>query len=143
VDEVVTPLMGNCTLFARYVEPAFATQVILTARLTRFYEREDWTARLAASADAEPLLLERGVSLVAQVQAPEPGSQSTARKSAQDTFAQAAKRRMEGAKASQAKVGPPQPDLVNIQALVQRREQQRRSTNPQPEPETTDGARQE
>lgn len=35
VDEVVTPQIGNCTIFARYVEPAFATQVILTARLTR------------------------------------------------------------------------------------------------------------
>src|SRR5271157_1724299 len=34
VDEVVTPQIGNCTVFARYVEPAFATQVILTARLT-------------------------------------------------------------------------------------------------------------
>ncbi len=28
VDEVVTPQMVNCTIFARYVEPAFATQVI-------------------------------------------------------------------------------------------------------------------
>ena len=27
VDEVVTPQMGNCTFFARFVEPAFATQV--------------------------------------------------------------------------------------------------------------------
>ena len=41
VDEVVTPQIGNCTVFARYVEPAFATPVIFTARLTRLYERED------------------------------------------------------------------------------------------------------
>ena len=43
VDEIITPLDGNCTVFARYVEPAFATQVILTAQLTRLYEREDWS----------------------------------------------------------------------------------------------------
>jgi type IV secretory pathway TraG/TraD family ATPase VirD4 len=63
VDEVVTPQIGNCTIFARYVEPAFATQVILTARLTRLYEREDWQARFSASKTEEPLLLERGVSV--------------------------------------------------------------------------------
>ena len=66
VDEVVTPQIGNCTIFARFVEPAFATQVILTARLTRLYEREDWRARFAASKDEEPLLLERGVSVNVQ-----------------------------------------------------------------------------
>jgi len=66
VDEVVTPQMGNCTIFARYVEPAFATQIILAARLTRLYEREDWNTRLAANANAEPLLLERGVSVQIQ-----------------------------------------------------------------------------
>jgi len=63
VDEVVTPEVGNCTIFARYVEPAFATQIILTTRLTRLYEREDWQARFAALKQEEPLLLERGVSL--------------------------------------------------------------------------------
>ncbi len=143
VDEVVTPLMGNCTLFARYVEPAFATQVILTARLTRFYEREDWTARLAASAGAEPLLLERGVSLVAQPQVPDPAPQGLARKPTQDTFAQAAKRRMEEAKARQGRAGTSQPDLVDIQTLVQRRERPQRRAQPQPEPGVSDDARQE
>ncbi|MBE2194366.1 MAG: type IV secretory system conjugative DNA transfer family protein, partial [Anaerolinea sp.] len=63
VDEVVTPQMGNCTIFARYVEPAFATQVILSARLTRLYEREDWAVRFQATQTESPLLLERGVSL--------------------------------------------------------------------------------
>ncbi len=63
VDEVITPQAGNCTIFARYVEPHFATQVILTARLTRLYERRDWRERFAAARDAEPLLLERGVRL--------------------------------------------------------------------------------
>jgi type IV secretory pathway TraG/TraD family ATPase VirD4 len=60
VDEVITPQVGNCTIFARYVETGFATQVILNARLTRFYERDDWKRRLNA-ATSEPLLLERGI----------------------------------------------------------------------------------
>jgi hypothetical protein len=63
VDEVITPQSGNCSIFARYVEPNFATQVILTARLTRLYERRDWQARFAFSKPVEPLLLERGVTL--------------------------------------------------------------------------------
>src|SRR5579859_4089956 len=40
VDEVVTPQIGNYTIFARFVEPAFATQAILTC-----HDREkliDW-----------------------------------------------------------------------------------------------------
>jgi len=63
VDEVVTPQVGNCTIFARYVEAGFATQVIFNARLTRFYERDDWKRRLKESQDVQPLLLERGISL--------------------------------------------------------------------------------
>lgn len=85
--EVVTPQMGNCTIFARYVEAAFATQVILTARLTRLYEREDWEARLTAIQDKEPLMLVRGVAVKVQptfAQAakpqPQPGSKTRWRK---------------------------------------------------------------
>jgi type IV secretory pathway TraG/TraD family ATPase VirD4 len=63
VDEVITPQSGNCTIFARYVEPGFATQVILAARLTRLYERRDWKTRFAAARDVEPLWLERGITL--------------------------------------------------------------------------------
>jgi hypothetical protein len=63
VDEVITPQIGNCTIFARYVEAEFATQVILNARLTRFYEREDWKHRLA-DATGEALQLERGIERV-------------------------------------------------------------------------------
>ena len=63
VDEVITPQIGNCTIFARYVEAGFATQVVLNARLTRFYERTDWAAWLKAAEGVEPLLLERGVTL--------------------------------------------------------------------------------
>jgi hypothetical protein len=60
VDEIITPLDGNCTIFARYVEAAFATQVIMTAQLTRLYERDDWKRRFAATQNAEPLMLARG-----------------------------------------------------------------------------------
>ncbi|MDX2138845.1 MAG: type IV secretory system conjugative DNA transfer family protein [Chloroflexota bacterium] len=60
LDEIITPQVGNCTIFARYVEAGFATQVILNARLTRFYERQDWAQRLRTP--AEPLLLERGTT---------------------------------------------------------------------------------
>ncbi|MBL8153643.1 MAG: type IV secretory system conjugative DNA transfer family protein [Anaerolineae bacterium] len=73
VDEVITPQVGNCTIFARYVEAGFATQVVLNARLTRFYERIDWKRRLLASQSAQPLLLERGLSmnLIGQFETPE------------------------------------------------------------------------
>jgi len=73
VDEVITPQSGNCTIFARYVEPNFATQVILTARLTRLYERRDWRERFAAAKNVEPLLLERGITLNLQAVIPHPG----------------------------------------------------------------------
>ncbi len=63
VDEVITPQVGNCTIFARYVEAGFATQVVLNARLTRFYERDDWKKRLSSSKDVQPLLLERGITI--------------------------------------------------------------------------------
>jgi type IV secretory pathway TraG/TraD family ATPase VirD4 len=63
VDEVITPQVGNCTIFARYVEAGFATQVVLNARLTRFYERQDWKRHLKAGERIAPLLLERGISL--------------------------------------------------------------------------------
>ena len=70
IDEVVTPQIGNCTIFARYVEAGFATQIVLNARLTRFYEREDWAKRLAKVKEVRPLLLERGISLTLKPPAP-------------------------------------------------------------------------
>ncbi|MBZ0276218.1 MAG: type IV secretory system conjugative DNA transfer family protein [Anaerolineae bacterium] len=76
VDEVITPQIGNCTVFARYVEAGFATQVVLNARLTRFYEREDWKARLKAAADVPPILLERGFSLTLAPVTPEAVAES-------------------------------------------------------------------
>ena len=99
VDEVVTPQVGNCTIFARYVEPAFATQVILAARLTRLYEREDWQARFSASKQEEPLLLERGGSVNAQPTFAQSEPPKLPKKSAPDSFAEAAKQWMAEAKA--------------------------------------------
>jgi type IV secretory pathway TraG/TraD family ATPase VirD4 len=136
VDEVVTPIMGNCTLFARYVEPAFATQVILAARLTRFYEREDWKARLAAAEGAEPLLLERGLTLKAQALAPAPHSPS--RQAAQDSFTQDAKRRMEEAKVGHTGPETPQLNLVDVQTMARQREQQLQIAQLQEEAATGD-----
>ncbi len=63
VDEVITPPHGNCLIFARYVEANFATQAIMSARLTRLYERIDWKGRFAATASADPLRLERSITL--------------------------------------------------------------------------------
>jgi len=63
VDEVITPQAGNATIFARYVDPGYATQIILTGRLTRFYERQDWRYRLKVAYDREPMVLERGLSI--------------------------------------------------------------------------------
>lgn len=66
VDEVVTPLDGNCTVFARYVEAAFATQVVMTAQLTRLYERVDWSQRLKTTQGRTPRLAQRGSSVSIQ-----------------------------------------------------------------------------
>ncbi len=127
VDEVVTPQIGNCTIFARYVEPAFATQVILTARLTRLYEREDWQSRFAASKNEEPLLLERGVSVNVQPTFAQPEPPKPPKKDNQDSFAQAAKQRMAEAKTGKAKASDSaKPTMTDIRTM-QRRAQQRQS----------------
>lgn len=59
LDEVISPRDGNCTIFARYVETAFATQVVLTAQLTRLYERLDWAERFRKTGTSEPFILKR------------------------------------------------------------------------------------
>jgi hypothetical protein len=74
VDEVITPQAGNATIFARYVDPGYATQIILTARLTRFYERKDWAQRIKAAQHREPILLERGLTIrLKETAKPQPG----------------------------------------------------------------------
>lgn len=59
-DEVQSPPRGNSLIFARYVDENDAAQVVLCARLTRFYERLDWRQRLDAARDRQPRLLRRG-----------------------------------------------------------------------------------
>jgi len=135
VDEVVTPQIGNCTIFARFVEPAFATQVILTARLTRLYEREDWQTRFAASKNEEPLLLERGVSVNVQPTFAQPEPPKPSKKDNQDSFAQAAKQRMAEAKAGKAKPDEGQPTMTDIRTMKRRAEQQRQTAKTQMEGE--------
>src|SRR5258708_8203805 len=118
VDEVVTPQIGNCTIFA--------TQVILTARLTRLYEREDWQNHFAASKNEEPLLLERGVSVTVHPTFTQPDPPKPPKKDNQDSFAQAAKQRMAEAKAGKAKADDGQPTMTDIRTM-KRRAHQRQS----------------
>jgi len=127
VDEVVTPQIGNCTIFARFVEPAFATQIILTARLTRLYEREDWQSYFAASKNEEPLLLERSVSVNVQPTFTQAEPPKLPKKENQDSFAQAAKQRMAEAKAGKAKPDDRQPTMTDIRTMKRRAEQQRQT----------------
>lgn len=86
VDEVITPQIGNCTIFARYVEAGFATQVVLNARLTRFYEREDWKRRLMGAKEMQPLLLERGLD---SSQLPQPDKNALLEQAARNLLAAA------------------------------------------------------
>jgi type IV secretory pathway TraG/TraD family ATPase VirD4 len=142
VDEVVTPQIGNCTIFARYVEPAFATQVILTARLTRLYEREDWQARFAASKNEEPLLLERGVTAKVQPTFAQPEPPKSPMKDNPDPFAEAARQRMAQAKAGKA--SPPdgtKPTMTDIRTMKRRAQQQRQSARIQAQKGGTDVTR--
>lgn len=62
-DEVQSPPRGNSLIFARYVDENYAAQVVLAARLTRFYERLDWKQRLTAAKDKAPELLQRRESM--------------------------------------------------------------------------------
>lgn len=121
VDEVVTPQMGNCTIFARYVEPAFATQVILTARLTRLYEREDWGARFKAAPPEAPLLLERGVAITPKPIST-PALPDNPQGSTQSTFEQAAIRAMERAQAMDKRTGGKETQFTNLREMRRRRE---------------------
>ena len=136
----MTPQIGNCTIFARYVEPAFATQVILTARLTRLYEREDWKVHFAASTNEEPLLLERGVIVNVQPASRQPEPPKPSKKDNPDSFAIAAKQRM--AKAGKTKkTGDTKPTMTDMRTM-KRRAQQRQSSKIHAQIEGEDVARQ-
>ncbi len=91
--------------------------MILTARLTRLYEREDWQARLAVSKTEEPLLLERGVSVTVQPTFVQPEPSKQPKKENSDTFAEAAKQRMAEAKAEKAKTDSEQPTMTDIRTM--------------------------
>lgn len=58
-DEMVRPPQGNCTIFGRYVTSEYATYVIVLARLTRIYERDDVRYLVADSANKSLQLLRR------------------------------------------------------------------------------------
>ncbi len=66
-DEVQSPPRGNSLIFARYVDENYAAQVVLAARLTRFYERQDWQEALDEHRGRMPYLLERGHDLAVDV----------------------------------------------------------------------------
>jgi len=126
VDEVITPQVGNCTIFARYVETGFATQVIFNARLTRFYEREDWKRRLATAKGSEALLLERGIEvdeLEEEIPAEPPAHEAIA--GGASSIAVAAENVMQAkiTKATQGKVKTV--PLSQIRAQYQRHRQER------------------
>jgi type IV secretory pathway TraG/TraD family ATPase VirD4 len=116
VDEVVTPQMGNCTVFARYIEPAFATQVILSARLTRLYEREDWRARFEASQHEAPLRLERGVSIVS-MPISLPKVEQVSQSADQPTFDQAAQHMMDQVQAMDKRAGGTPTHFTHVHAM--------------------------
>lgn len=66
-DEIVNPQDGTCHIFSRFVQGHYAAQVILKARLTRLYEREDWGERLQHPIYGEPLRVERRPSQDADI----------------------------------------------------------------------------
>ncbi|MBN1310702.1 MAG: type IV secretory system conjugative DNA transfer family protein [Anaerolineae bacterium] len=42
VDEVITPPKGNCTMLFRYATTTYAAQIVMLAKLTYMFERQDW-----------------------------------------------------------------------------------------------------
>jgi hypothetical protein len=108
--------MGNCTVFARYIEPAFATQVILSARLTRLYEREDWRARIETARDEAPLLLERGVSAVS-LPVPVPEMKAAPQDATTLTLEQAAVYAMDQAQAMDNRAGGTPTRFTHVHAM--------------------------
>ncbi len=61
-NTILSPAIGNCTIFTRFVDAEQAAQVVMLARLTRFVERADWQQRLAACQDKTPRLMKRRVT---------------------------------------------------------------------------------
>lgn len=61
-DEIQTPGRGNAIIFSRYVTESYATQVIVFAKLTRMYQREDWNKRMAGLTEDDALIMKRPMS---------------------------------------------------------------------------------
>ncbi len=112
---------------------------MLTARVTRLYEREDWQNHFAASKNEGPLLLERGVSVNVQPTFTQPDPPKPSKKDNPDTFTQAAKQRMAEAKVGKAKASDgTQPTMTDIRTMKRRAQQQRQSAKIQAEIEGED-----
>jgi len=128
---VITPQVGNCTIFARYVETGFATQVIFNARLTRFYERADWKRRLGVAGTNEPLLLERGLEvdeLVEDTPAEQPIAEAIA--GGVSTIEIAARAKLEEIKVKTEKQTRGKVKMVTVEELRARRKQTKLELNP-------------
>ncbi|MGF1505417.1 MAG: type IV secretory system conjugative DNA transfer family protein, partial [Anaerolineae bacterium] len=57
IEEIIAPPVGNCTILHRYATTTYATQVVLPASLTYYFQRQDWERRIARAAD-EALVME-------------------------------------------------------------------------------------
>lgn len=131
VDEVITPQVGNCTIFARYVETGFATQVILNARLTRFYERADWKRRLTTAQGSESLLLERGIEVDELMEAsPAESLTAEAFSGGASTIEIAARAKLEAIKEKTEKRSSGKVKLVTVEALRARHRQSKLELSP-------------
>ncbi len=132
VDEVITPQVGNCTIFARYVETGFATQVILNARLTRFYERADWKQRLAMAKGSEALLLERGIEVdeLAEEDTPTEPPTAEAISGGASSIEIAARAKLEEIKDKTEKRTGGKVKMVTVEELRARRKQAKLELNP-------------
>lgn len=60
-DEIQTPARGNCTIFTRYVTASYATQLIIWAKLTRSYERDDWKKRIQDLKPQDAFIIQRPI----------------------------------------------------------------------------------
>jgi hypothetical protein len=68
-DEIQTPSRGNATIFTRFVTESYATQLIVWAKLTRSYEREDWKQRLGNLKPDDAFVIQRPIEFAVPVHA--------------------------------------------------------------------------
>ena len=61
-DQIISPPhapQGNAIIFTRYVTESYAVNAVILARLTRMYERRDWTVAIAKTKGRKPRLFTR------------------------------------------------------------------------------------